>query len=262
MAYSYEQELTNLKNAQINSAKADLENTRNKTISDLENENMKNTANYNAQRNTANIQNKLSAKNFQEYLASTGRANSGLNAQARLQNSNNLNTQLNSITGAENQARYDINRQITNANNAYNSGLAAANANAQANYINNLLDQRYKAQQQANADREFNESVRQFNEQMEMERKKMYSNFSSGGSRSGGGNTGIDGRFTDGTTPQENGNAYNLLTPGAIGSAIGTTLGAASLINNSNKKAKSGASKKEQQVFNSLNNKKVSYQPK
>lgn len=128
MAYSYEQELTNLKNAQINSAKADLENTRNKTISDLENENMKNTANYNAQRNTANIQNKLSAKNFQEYLASTGRANSGLNAQARLQNSNNLNTQLNSITGAENQARYDINRQITNANNAYNSGLAAANA--------------------------------------------------------------------------------------------------------------------------------------
>ena len=173
MAYSYENELNALKKAQTNAAIADLSNTKNQTLSDLTTEQAKNTANFANQRKVANVQNRIGNKNFQEYLASTGRANTGLAAQAKLSSRNNLNTQLNSIYGAENAARADINRQITNANNAYNSGLAAANANIEANYINNLLDQRYKAQQQANADRDFNERVRQFNAQL-------YSNFNSG----------------------------------------------------------------------------------
>lgn len=187
MAYSYEQELDALKNAQKRAAVADLSNTRNQTLSNLQNESMKNTANFAAQRNVANVQNRIGNKNFQEYLASTGRANTGLAAQARLQSRNNLNTQLNNINSAENAARADINRQITNANNTYNTGLAAANANIEANYINNLLDQRYKAQQQANADRDFNERVRQFNAQL-------YSNFNSGG---GGFDDTTSGDFTD-----------------------------------------------------------------
>lgn len=173
MAYSYEQELDALKNAQKRAAVADLSNTRNQTLSNLQNESMKNTANFAAQRNVANVQNRIGNKNFQEYLASTGRANTGLAAQARLQSRNNLNTQLNNINSAENAARADINRRITNANNAYDSGLTAANANIEANYINNLLDQRYKAQQQANDERDFNERVRQFNAQL-------YSNFNPG----------------------------------------------------------------------------------
>lgn len=187
MAYSYEQELDALKNAQKRAAVADLSNTRNQTLSNLQNESMKNTANFAAQRNVANVQNRIGNKNFQEYLASTGRANTGLAAQARLQSRNNLNTQLNNINSAENAARADINRQITNTNNTYNTGLAAANANIEANYINNLLDQRYKAQQQANADRDFNERVRQFNAQL-------YSNFNSGG---GGFDDTTSGDFTD-----------------------------------------------------------------
>lgn len=187
MAYSYEQELDALKNAQKKAAVADLSNTRNQTLSNLQNESMKNTANFAAQRNVANVQNRIGNKNFQEYLASTGRANTGLAAQARLQSRNNLNTQLNNINSAENAARADINRQITNANNTYNTGLTAANANIEANYINNLLDQRYKAQQQANDERDFNERVRQFNAQL-------YSNFNSGG---GGFDDTTSGDFTD-----------------------------------------------------------------
>lgn len=174
MAYSYEQELDALKNAQKKAAAADLSNTRDQALSNLQNESMKNTANFAAQRNVANVQNRIGNKNFQEYLASTGRANTGLAAQARLQSRNNLNTQLNNINSAENAARADINRQITNANKTYNTGLEAANANIEANYINKLLEERYKAQQQANADRDFNERVRQFNAQL-------YSNFNSGG---------------------------------------------------------------------------------
>ena len=196
MAYSYEQELDALKNAQKKAAAADLSNTRDQALSNLQNESMKNTANFAAQRNVANVQNRIGNKNFQEYLASTGRANTGLAAQARLQSRNNLNTQLNNINSAENAARADINRQITNANNAYNTGLAAANANIEANYINKLLEERYKAQQQANDERDFNERVRQFNAQL-------YSNFNSG---SGNNNSTSNDQWLDTPVVETNNN--------------------------------------------------------
>lgn len=187
MAYSYEAELNNMKNAQKQAAMADLQATRDKTLSDLQAEQNTNKATYNTQRSTANVQNRLGAKNFQEYLANTGRANSGISAQARLQNQNNLNTSLNNINSAETASNVDIERRRTDAGNAYNSGLASANANIEANYISNLLAQRQKAAELEMQERQFNESVRQFNEQMALQRQQMYSNFRSG---RGGGKSG------------------------------------------------------------------------
>ena len=138
---NYTTQLNTLKNAQKNAAIADLQNTRNQALSNLQAEQQQNAANYAAQRNTANAQNRLSARNFQEYLANTGRANSGLGAQASMQYNNNLNTSMNNIYGAENAANADIARRRTDAQNAYSSGLASANANIEANYIQNLLKQ-------------------------------------------------------------------------------------------------------------------------
>ena len=109
----YSAQLDNLKKAQKNAAVADLQNTRNQTLSNLQAEQQQNAANYATQRNTANAQNRLSAKNFQEYLASTGRANSGLASQAKLQSDNNLANQLNAIRGSENAALADIGRRTT-----------------------------------------------------------------------------------------------------------------------------------------------------
>ena len=197
MAYSYEAELKNMKTAQKNAAMADLQATRDKTLSDLQAEQTKNAATYNTQRSTANVQNRLSAKNFQEYLANTGRANSGISAQAKLQNQNNLNTSLNNINSAESASNVDIERRRTDAGNAYNSGLASANANIEANYISNLLAQRQKAAELALQERQFNESVRQFNEQIALQRQQMYSNFRSG--RGGGryGSSGGSGGYSD-----------------------------------------------------------------
>ena len=182
----YETQLNNLKNAQKNAAIADLENTRNQALSNLQAEQTQNAATYNQQRSTANAQNRLSAKNFQEYLASTGRANSGLSAQARMQNSNNLNTSLTNLNAGEAAALADINRRTTDAQNAYNSGLASANANIEANYIQNLLDQRNKELERNLQERQFQESIRQFNEQMALQRAQLQSRFSSG---SGGGSS-------------------------------------------------------------------------
>lgn len=193
MALSYETELNNLKQAQKNAAVADLENARNQALSNLQAERQQNTAAFNQQRSTANAQNRLSAKNFQEYLASTGRANSGLSAQARMQNANNLATNLNSLNLGEAGALADINRRTSLANDTYNSGLAGANANIEANYIQNLLNERQKEWQRDMQERQLQEQIRQFNENLALQQRQLQSRFSSGsgggGSSSGGANS-------------------------------------------------------------------------
>lgn len=226
MAYSYENELNALKEAQRKSAVADLENTRNQTLSNLQAEQTKNDANYNTQRNTANVQNKLSSRNFQEYLASTGRANSGLASQAKLQSDNNLNTSLNAITGAQNAATADINRRTTDAHNAYNTGLASANANIEANYIQNLLDQRAKAAQLEQQEREFNESVRQFNEQMAYNyanlRNGRSSGSSGGGSKKGSKNNDEEILWSDTSGTENNKKTTNKTSSNGGNNAFGS----------------------------------------
>ncbi len=189
--YDYTNDLNKLKEAQKQAAVADLEKTRNQTLSDLNAESQKNAASYNTQRSSANAQNRLSAKNFQEYLATTGRANSGLAAQARLQNSNNLKTSINTLNAGEAAANADINRRTTDANNAYSSGIASANATIESNYIQNLLNERQKQFEREQAilsqqmqERQFNESIRQFNENLALQRQQLQQRFSSG---SGGG---------------------------------------------------------------------------
>lgn len=181
---NYEEDLNRLKTAQRNAAVADLENTRNQALSNLQAEQRQNAATYNTQRSSANAQNRLSARNFQEYLASTGRANSGLSAQARMQNANNLNTSLNNLNAGEAAAIADINRRTSDAQNAYNTGLAGANAQIEANYIQNLLNERDKQLQRDLQERQFQESIRQFNENLALQRQQLQSRFSSG---SGGG---------------------------------------------------------------------------
>jgi len=190
---AYEDDLNRLKTAQRNAAVADLQNTRNQALSNLQAERNQNAATYNQQSSSANAQNRLSARNFQEYLASTGRANSGLSAQARMQNANNLNTSLNTLNAGESAALADINRRTTDAQNAYNTGLAGANAQIEANYIQNLLEQRDKERQRELQERQFQESIRQFNENLALQRQQLQSRFSSG---SGG------GRSSSGTSKQ------------------------------------------------------------
>ena len=203
----YSNQLDALKKAQKNAAVADLQNTRNQALSNLTAEQQQNAANYATQRNTANAQNRLSARNFQEYLASTGRANSGLAAQAGLQSTNNLNTAMNNIYGAENAANADIARRRTDALNSYSSGLAAANANIEANYIQSLLDEKAKAWDRAMQEKQYQESIRQFNENLKLQKAQLNKSFSSGsgggsyyyknGSKNSGKNSGNNYELTD-----------------------------------------------------------------
>lgn len=114
-----------------------------------------------------------------------------------MQNANNLATNINNLNLGEASALADINRRTSLANDAYNSGLAGANAQIEANYIQNLLNEREKARQADLQERQFQEQIRQFNENMALQRQQLYSRFSSGsgggGRSSGGGSSNSNG---------------------------------------------------------------------
>lgn len=172
MAIDYQTQLNKIKEAQKQSAIADLENTRNQALSDLQAEREQNAANFNTQRNQANIQNQLAAKNFKEYLVNSGRSNSGIMPQYEMNRQNNLQRSINDINASQNMALADINRRNTLANQAYNTGLQSANARIEADYITNLLAQQQAEWQRQMQEKEYNEKIRQFNENMAWEKQK------------------------------------------------------------------------------------------
>lgn len=177
MNYNYEEDLNKLKDAQKQSAIADLEKQKNQSLSDLQAEEAKIKPTYYKKRDTANTQNQIAARNFHEYLVNSGRSNSGIGAQYEMARQSTLQKNLNELNTQEAADIADINRRRTDVNNAYTSGLASANAQIEANYIQNLLNERQKAWERQQAEKEFNESVRQFNAQMAASRSR-----SSGGS--------------------------------------------------------------------------------
>lgn len=185
----YKKELNNLKTAQKNAAVADLQTTRDTSLSNLQAEEAKIKPEYAAQRSTANANNRVAARNFQEYLANTGRANSGIGAQYEMSRQNNLQSGLNSINTAEAQSIADIARRRSDVENAYNTGLASANAQVEANYIQNLLNQAQQQWEREFAQKQFNESVRQYNLNRQDALRKGFSvgGGSSSSSRSTGG---------------------------------------------------------------------------
>ena len=173
MNIDYETQLNKIKEAQKQSAIADLENTRNQALSDLEAEKESNARNFNSQRSQANVQNQIQAKNFKEYLVNSGRSNSGIMPQYEMNRQNNLLKSLNDINSNQNLALADIGRRGTLANQTYNTGLQGANANIEANYLNNLLQQQQEAWNRDMQQRQYDESIRQFNENLAMQQKKL-----------------------------------------------------------------------------------------
>lgn len=172
MNYNYEEDLNRLKEAQKQAAIADLDKQKNQSLSDLQAEESKIKPTYYKKRDAANTQNQIAAKNFHEYLVNSGRSNSGIGAQYEMARQNTLQKNLNELNTQEAADIADINRRRTDVNNAYTSGLSSANANIEANYIQNLLNERQKAWERQQAEKEFNESVRQFNAQLAASRAR------------------------------------------------------------------------------------------
>lgn len=232
----YEKELDNLRTAQKNAAIADLQNTKNTSLSNLQAEESKIRPEYAAQRSTANANNRVAARNFQEYLANTGRANSGIGAQYEMSRQNSLQNGLNAINAAEAQSLADIARRRSDAENAYNTGIAGANAQVEANYINNLLAQRQQQWEREFAQKQFDEQVRQYNlnRQDELNRLAMQYANSGGGSSS-------SGRSSSGSSKKSSktSSASQLNTPSAANTLVGAV--ASAVLGNKNTSNTTGA---------------------
>lgn len=251
MAIDYQTQLNKIKEAQKQSAIADLENTRNQALSDLEQERTTNAANFNTQRNQANIQNQLAAKNFKEYLVNSGRSNSGIMPQYEMNRQNNLQRSINDINSSQNMALADINRRNTLANQTYNTGLQSANANIEAQYLNNLLAQQQQEWQRQMQEKEFNEKVRQYNENMAWQKQQYQDQLSrqslgrSYGGRSSGRSSGGSSKSSGGSSGTLSNAGKTLLNSlsknkakGALGGGVAAAL--SQNINSLNSAYKSG----------------------
>lgn len=183
MNYDYEADLNRLKEQQKQAAIADLEKEKNQSLSDLNAEEATIKPTYYKKKDTANVQNQLAAKNFHEYLVNSGRSNSGIGAQYEMSRQNSLQRSLNDLNTQEAADLADIARRKTDVNNAYNSGLTSANAQIEANYITNLLNERQKAWEREQAEKQFNESVRQFNASLAASRSSSSRSSSSSSSK-------------------------------------------------------------------------------
>lgn len=183
MNYDYEADLNRLKEQQKQAAIADLEKEKNQSLSNLNAEEATIKPTYYKKKDSANVQNQVAAKNFHEYLVNSGRSNSGIGAQYEMSRQNSLQRSLNDLNTQEAADLADIARRKTDVNNAYNSGLTSANAQIEANYITNLLNEKQKAWERQQAEKEFNESVRQFNASLAASRSSGGSSRSSSSSK-------------------------------------------------------------------------------
>lgn len=184
MAYDYESDLNRLKEQQKASAIADLQKERDTSLSNLNAEEATIKPTYYKKKDSTNVQNQIAAKNFHEYLANSGRSNSGIGAQYEMSRQNTLQRNLNDLNKEEAGALADVSRRKTDVNNAYNTGLTSANAQIEANYITNLLNERQKAWEREQAEKEYQESVRQFNENLALQKAQLYKSSSSSKSSS------------------------------------------------------------------------------
>lgn len=126
MADNIIQGLEELKRTQREKAFNDLTTAKNTSLSQLDQEKAKIQPQYYNTRNQTSTASQLQAKNFAEYLANRGLANSGTSAQSEIARNSALQGQIGALNQQENQAYNDINRRTTDVNNNFNSSVASA----------------------------------------------------------------------------------------------------------------------------------------
>lgn len=95
---------------------------------------------FTAQKQSANVQSQLGAKNFAEFLASRGQTRAGLSTQAELSRENVLGRTLGGIQTAENTAMQDIANARTDVGNNFQNNLTNVNADIERSLRNSLFE--------------------------------------------------------------------------------------------------------------------------
>ena len=154
--YSTAAQMEQLKQAQIKAAMAALDKQRNSSLSNLTAERATIEPEYQKQKMQAGVTARQTARSFDEYMAQRGGNRSGIAGQGTLMNNMAYQGQVGALNQGEASAISDNARRVTDVNNAYQSDVAAANAGAEASYLQNYINQ-------MNADRTFNQNDLQAN---------------------------------------------------------------------------------------------------
>lgn len=142
---TYTDDLNRLTKAQRQAQVDQLKAARTKALANLDAQEQTIKPYYQNARNLTSASSQQGARNFAEYLANRGLANSGAAAQSEINRLSTLQNNLGNLNTAEANAYRDIANQRTAVENDYVSGLANANNAITNNYYNNLLN--YNEQQ-------------------------------------------------------------------------------------------------------------------
>lgn len=127
-------------NAQKEIQRAQLRNAYNNTINQIASQERDTKQSAQANRNSASVQSQLAQRQLDNYLANNGLLNSGTNVQARLNNAGALQNALGGITANEQATLNNLANQRTLAYKNYQNDLASAEANLNAQALQNQLN--------------------------------------------------------------------------------------------------------------------------
>lgn len=135
--------------------KAELEQTKQQVLNEITKEEEKITPAYAKQKQSANVQSQIAAKNFAEYLANRGQTSQGIATQYEMSRQNTLGNTLSDINTAENQATQNIALAKQTTERDYTNALTTSNQaidlDLQTNLYNEKLRQEELARQEAAA---------------------------------------------------------------------------------------------------------------
>ena len=157
---TYEDDARRLSEAQKKYQIAQLKSARDTALANLDTQEQQIKPTYQNARNMTSASSQTGARSFAEYLANRGLQNSGAAAQGEMNRLSSLQNNLGGINTAEANAYRDIANQRTQVNNDYANGMATANAQIEANYLNNLLN--YNEQQRQYVQNLKNQAVGQY----------------------------------------------------------------------------------------------------
>lgn len=136
---------------------------RDTSLSNLGAEKAKIQPMYYNSRNSEAVGSQLGAKNFAEYMANRGQTRAGASLQGESNRMGTLQGNIGNLNVAENQAKTENDRMVTDTNNqfarseadvknAYNSDVQSASAGLQAQSLQNTIDQLRREQDIARQD--------------------------------------------------------------------------------------------------------------
>lgn len=147
------QYLKDLAEAEKRAKQTELDQARAQAIKSVQQEQDKTMPTFEKQKQQANVQSQIGAKNFAEYWANRGQSYAGINAQEQISRANVLGRDIGNINTQETDALKDFNNQRTGYETQYQNNLTNAYNTIDNTLQTNLYNEKVR-QEQARAEQQ------------------------------------------------------------------------------------------------------------